>query len=281
MEKKCIWVIGGDGRQAALAGLLREKGYEVHTRALGEADEDLSALGAAHCVLLPLPAEGERGMVNAPLSEEKLPLAAVVSAMEPGQLLCAGMVGVELERLAAERGVTLRDYFAREELARLNAIPTAEGAIRIAMETLPITLHGARVLVIGMGRIGQELVPRLRGLGAKVTVAARRHEQRARARAMGAEDVSLAELARHIGGFDLVVSTVPAPAVGREDLTRMRGDALVIDLASRPGGVDFAAAEALGVRAIHALALPGKEAPLSAAGYIADTVLHIMKELGL
>ena len=44
-------------------------------------------------------------------------------------------------------------------------MPTAEGAIQLAMEELPITLHGARVLVIGYGRLGRVLADRLAGLG--------------------------------------------------------------------------------------------------------------------
>lgn len=54
-------------------------------------------------------------------------------------------------------------------------MPTAEGAIQLAMEELPITLHGARVLVIGYGRLGRVLADRLAGLKARVSVAARRY----------------------------------------------------------------------------------------------------------
>ena len=46
-------------------------------------------------------------------------------------------------------------------------MPTAEGAIQLAMEELPITLHGARVLVIGYGRLGRVLADRLAGLKAE------------------------------------------------------------------------------------------------------------------
>ena len=53
----------------------------------------------------------------------------------------------------------------------------------------------------------------------------------------------------------------------------------MIDLASRPGGVDMDAAAALGVRVIWALSLPGKVAPVTSGRYIKDTVYHIMEEL--
>ena len=282
MRAKNIWVVGGDPRQEALAVLLADEGHAVHTYALGAGGEtDLSQIHRADCVILPLPAVGETGRVNAPLWGGELPAEHLLDAMRPGQLLCAGMAKGELASMAADRGILLRDYFAREELAVLNAIPTAEGAIQIAMEELPVTIHDSRVLILGFGRIGQLLAPRLRGLGARVTAAARRTEQRALARSMGLCTERLDRLDRWLCGYDLVINTIPAPILGKGELAALKEGALVIDLASKPGGVDFSQAAELGVRCIWALSLPGKAAPVSAGHYIMDTVYHIMEELGV
>ena len=64
--------------------------------------------------------------------------------------------------MADARGLILRDYFAREELAVANAVPTAEGAVQLAMEQMPVTIHGARVLITGFGRVGQAVALALR-----------------------------------------------------------------------------------------------------------------------
>lgn len=162
-----------------------------------------------------------------------------------------------------------------------NAPPTAEGAIQIAMEELPITLHDARVLVVGFGRLGRALAPRLRSLGARVWVSARRYEQRAAAESMGLGSEGVDRLPDWLCSYDLVFNTVPAPVLGVEELAALKEGALVIDLASRPGGVDMEAAAALGVRVIWALSLPGKVAPVTSGRYIKDTVYHIMEELDL
>ena len=183
--------------------------------------------------------------------------------------------------MAAERRLVLRDYFAREELAVLNAVATAEGAIQIAMEELPITLHDARVLVIGFGRLGRALAPRLRALGARVCVSARRYEQQAAAEGMGLGSEGMERLSDWLCSYDLVFNTVPARLLGLEELAVMKEGALVIDLASRPGGVDLDAARTLGVHVVWALSLPGRVAPVTAGRYIKDTVYHIMEELNL
>lgn len=280
-----IWVVGGDQRQAALAGLLAEDGHTVHTFALDRAEgltceTSLEEADRADCVVLPLPAMGERGHLNAPLSEEEYSLTWVLDFLQPGQLVCAGMVNRELAAAAEQRRLRLEDYFAREELAVANAVPTAEGAIQIALEELPITLHGARALVIGYGRLGKALAQRLDGLGARVTVAARSWEALAWAQTRGLATEHTGQLTPWLCSYDLVVNTAPARLLGREQLAALRPGALVIDLASKPGGVDFEAAAQLGVKAVWALSLPGKVAPVSAGGYMKTAIYHIMDELG-
>ncbi len=190
---KTIWLLGGDQRQAELARLLAMDGHQVHTWALeeglpaeepGDARQPPDGLSQAQCVILPLPA-ADGTALHSPLSQFHPTLRQVFDALVPGQLVLAGKADPGLHALARERGVLLLDYFAREELAVANAVPTAEGAIQIAMEQLPVTLHGTSVLVVGFGRIGQATALRLAALGAQVTVAARRWEALAWAQALG------------------------------------------------------------------------------------------------
>ena len=128
-----FWVVGGDMRQAKLAELLSADGHTVHTFALEELgplegvrqEKGLAEAELADCVVLPLPAAGGDGRLNAPLSRQSLPLAEVFSALRPGQVVCAGRVDASARAQAEALGLTLRDYFAREELAVANAVPTA------------------------------------------------------------------------------------------------------------------------------------------------------------
>ena len=282
-----FWLAGGDRRQVWLARLLAEDGHAVHAFALGPAGagvrEERTLAGAerADCVVLPLPAAGPEGGLNAPLAEGPVPLEEVLDTLRPGQIVCAGRVDDRLRALAEGRGVRLFDYFAREELAVTNSVPTAEGAIQIALEELPITLHGARALVIGYGRLGRALAPRLAALGARVTVAARRYEALAWAESFGFAACPLGELGECLCGFDLAVNTVPAPVLGAAELGELKEGCLVIDLASLPGGVDLVAAERLGVKAVRALSLPGKTAPATAAAALRTAICHILNELGV
>ena len=282
-----IWIIGGDRRQQQLASLLAEDGHSVHTLGLGPAgagvkeEGELTGAALADCVILPLPAAAPGGRLNAPLAVEPLTLEGVLAALRPGQIICAGRVDDATQAMARDRGLVLHDYFAREELAVANAVPTAEGAIQIALEEMPVTLHGSRALVIGYGRLGKALAPRLAGLGAKVSVAARKYADLAWAEGFGFGTEHTGELKGWLCGYDLIVNTVPVLVLGKEELEELKRECVVIDLASLPGGVDFEAAKALGVKAVQALSLPGKVAPATAAAYLRSTICHILHELGV
>lgn len=281
-----FWVLGGDLRQEKLATLLSEDGHSVHTYALDRAashtgiaaETTLEGLAKADCVVLPLPVAGTSGMLSTPLGDGERPLADIFSRLRPAQFICGGMVGEETAALAGGYGLTIHDYFRREELAVANAVPTAEGAVQIALEELAVTLHGARALVLGYGRVGKLTAHRLAALGAQVTVAARSYEALAWAEAYGHTAQQLTDLAGYLCGYDLVVNTIPRRVLNRELLEELKEGCLVIDLASKPGGVDFQGAAELGVRCVWALSLPGKVAPVTAASALRDTIYNMLRE---
>jgi dipicolinate synthase subunit A len=282
-------VIGGDLRQGKLAELLAKDGHIVHTFGLERLPEPLSlpqastleqASAIADCIILPLPMCGENGL-NLPFGETQCSLGQLITVLRPEQIICAGMVETALSQSAASRGLVIHDYFAREELAIANAIPTVEGAIGLAMEEMPITLHGANALVTGYGRLGKLLSSHLSALGAHVSVSARRYDDFAWINAYGFRPLHTAHLEDDLPSFDVIINTVPARVLDRRQLSLLSPGCLCIDLASRPGGIAFEAAAELGVKAIWALSLPGKVAPVTAGQAIRDTIYNILQELGV
>jgi dipicolinate synthase subunit A len=286
-NERNLWVVGGDLRQVKLAELLIDDGHWVQTYAMERrpdpnrlpGSDTLRGIEHAECVILPLPVTVEDGILNTPLSDQKIPVRTILDALHPGQIVCAGRVTPELTNCATEKGLILRDYFAREELEIKNAVPTVEGAIQIAMEELPTTLFGTRVLVIGFGRLGKLLAHRLKGLGARVTVSARNYGDLAWIESYGYWSEHTEQLDGWLGGYQLVINTVPARVLDGARLHDLDPGTLVIDLASRPGGVDFEAAAAQGIKVIWALSLPGKVAPVTSGKIIRDTIYHILQEL--
>lgn len=161
-------------------------------------------------------------------------------------------------------------YARREEYQIANARLTAEGAVALLR---PETgLSGAHVLLLGYGRIARLLARELQKAGALVTAAARSGEQRAWAEAEGIEALPLDALSGALDRFDVIIGTIPAPVLTEPLLALVRKDALLLELASAPGGIDAAAAHERGLRYIRAPGLPAKYAPERAAVILRDAV---------
>ena len=161
-------------------------------------------------------------------------------------------------------------YARREEYQIAIARLTAEGAIALLR---PETgLSGAHILLLGYGRIARLLARELQKAGALVTAAARSGEQRAWAEAEGIEALPLDALAGALDRFDVIIGTIPAPVLTEPLLALVRKDALLLELASAPGGIDAAAAHERGLRYIRAPGLPAKYAPERAAVILRDAV---------
>ena len=289
MNKKIKFlVVGGDLRQARLCEIIRKDGHEVFVYALDrqkfendiiECSDMREASRKADCVILPLPVMHEERL-NAPLSNASHKIEDILRSIPAGKLVAGGMIPEKVNEMGREFSLRMVDYLKREELAVLNAIPVAEGAIQIAMEETPITIHGSKCLVIGYGRIGKTLASFLRGLGADVTVSARKYSDFAWIYASGHQYLDTRFLNGHLKNFDMIFNTVPDLILNESCLREIKGDCLIIDLASKPGGIDMNVAQGLSKKVIWALSLPGKVAPVTSAQAIRDTIYNMLSGEG-
>jgi dipicolinate synthase subunit A len=283
-------VVGGDLRSVKLANLFEAQGNIVDIYGFENAGFETGieesanieeAIRDADVVIGPLPCSNDDETLNAPFQKGRIYINDVFKKMSKNQLFIAGRISEKISHLAQIYNVYSTDLLQREEMAVLNAIPTAEGAIQIAMEEMPITLHGSNILILGFGRIGKILAKMLDGLGSNVYVEARKYADIAWIRSYHYKPVFLNELSENIGKMDIVFNTIPHIVLDSDILKKVRKDALIVDLASKPGGVDFNKAKEMGVKTIWALSLPGKVAPITAAEFMRDTIYNIIEELGV
>jgi len=283
--------IGGDPRQLPVIRQLSDAGHEIRTFGLEQAEfanpEIQHCQSIAECitqadvVALPLPYSTDSEWILTKLSNRTVSVKDVIDAMDKKQLLLAGRADSYLKALAELHHIRLVDYMQREELSVLNTVPTVEGAIAIAMEQTPYTIHQSRCLVLGYGRIGKLLSHSLQALGAVVHVSARKHSDLAWIKAYAMTGIHHSELESVIGNYDIIFNTVPSMILDFPMLAKIPPDCLIIDLASSPGGVDFKTAKDLGKTVLQALSLPGKVAPETAGTIIKDTIVNILEELGV
>lgn len=284
-----VSVIGGDLRQLTLARLLKNEGYHVFLYGFDKniqpeglkQEEDKDFVLSADIVILPVPVTFDGTTVNSPYSDNPMYVEEFLKGINPSAIVFGGQIQPNLQKALEDNHIAYRDYLKREELSIKNAVPTAEGAIEIAISETPITIHGSKSLVLGYGKIGKILSKDLYGMGAQTYVEARKYADLAMIEGHGYEPLPLENLKEHIHEFDIIFNTIPAMILDEDILKKVKKDALIIDLASKPGGVDFEAAKTYGVKVIWALSLPGKIAPVSSGAIIKDTIMNIIKELGV
>ena len=171
--------IGGDLRQLRVISLLSDEGFHIRVFGFGEEVSGVEkkvyvsksvsdCIYGADFVVLPLPYSVDKVTVNAPLTIDE-----VIENVNESMIMFAGKGDKNLKSRCEAANIRIYDYAQREELAVMNAVPTAEGAIETAMVNTPFTIKGSNCLVIGYGRIGKFLAQDLKGLGANVAATSR------------------------------------------------------------------------------------------------------------
>ena len=172
------------------------------------------------------------------------------------------------------------DYTKNEAFALKNAYLTAEAALSLAIKSSPLSLINSSVLICGFGRIGKALLRYLEPFTRDITICLRNENAAAAAKSEGARVIGFNEL-KNKGLYHFVFNTVPHPVFNEEELKALKKGALLIDLASFPGGVDEHYAKKLDINYISARGLPGKYSPESAGEIVAQTVINTIDKEGL
>ncbi|CAM3359962.1 dipicolinate synthase subunit DpsA [Marinicrinis lubricantis] len=281
--------IGGDARQLEVIQKFAEKDATVTLIGFDNLQNQFSGvkkaslseelLREADVILLPAVGTDDNGKIDSIFSSEELILTEeLMRSMKKRCTIYTGMAKPYLKKMCHEHGVRLVELFDRDDVAIYNSVPTAEGALMLAIQNTDITIHGSECIVLGLGRTGITMARTLQGIGAKVKVGVRKKEHYARAEEMRFNPFYVQDLASEVSNVDLIFNTVPAMIVTAQVISHMPHRSVIIDLASRPGGTDFRFAEKRGIKAILAPGLPGIVAPKSAGKIIANCVIDLIME---
>lgn len=284
---KRLAVIGGDDRYLHVIQYLTEKGATIYAVGFEKVEfkqNSVQKVGLEEVVfsdldgiVLPIGGISQSGVVSTHYSDKDAILTKeMLEQTKSNCVVYTGTASEHLRNLVSECERKLVVLFERDDVAIANSIPTAEATLQIAMENTKYTIHGANVLVVGFGRIGITIARLFDQVGANVTVAARKDADFARIREMRLQAVAMNRLSEAASENDICINTVPSLVLTGDVLEKMNPDGLIIDLASKPGGTDFEAAERLGIRAIHALGLPGKVAPITAGLILGETIAELV-----
>ncbi|GAB6098833.1 dipicolinate synthase subunit DpsA [Halanaerocella petrolearia] len=287
LEGKRIALLGGDDREVKLLSILQTSGADVEV--LGQPKVESKGIKTVDslqeistkfdAVIAPMTGTNKQYQIKKTFVEEDISLTEEFFArLQAGAKFFIGFAKPKIKEWCQKYDIELIELAALDEVAILNAIPTAEGAIELAIREAPINLHNNNSFVLGLGRVGLTLARMLKGLGSNTFGVARKPKDLARASEMGLVPVHFKDLISEISKADFIFNTAPALVLDEEVLKEVKQETLIIDLASAPGGTDFDVAQKLGIQAELALGLPGKVAPDSAGQILGNVIPRLLSQ---
>ncbi len=175
-------------------------------------------------------------------------------------------------------GISFYDLMEDEQVAVENAHITAEAVVAEVLKYSLYSIRDQKMIVTGYGRCGRETANLLHAMGAKVTVLARSVRDRKAAKEDGHNAVDFSYGPEEAYGTRTIINTVPACVLTENIIAEMHRDAVIIDIASAPGGTDLDAAQKRRIPVVSALGLPGKYTAKSSAGILADAIRRQMPQ---
>ncbi len=265
--------IGGDFRNIELAKILAKDRMIVYTYGLekGFLDEKINqniiqcknveqAINEAEIIITAIPFSKDNKNINTPLSEKNLKIEEILNKIK-GKKVFTGNISKEIKEKFDKENIEFFDIIKNEEFAILNTVPTAEATIKIIIENTKNIIQNSRCLVLGFGRIGKILSHKIQSLNLITTVVSTNSIEEAWGKAYGYEIITFRNIKDRkeiLGKYDIIVNTIPKIILEEEELKNIRKDALIIDLASKPFGIDRNFMKKRKMNFIEALGLPRK-----------------------
>lgn len=252
-----------------MAEILEKEGYEVVTYAVncvhGSKVSSLKeALKAVAVIAAPVPFL-KGGEIFSKEKKEDLSLEKILEYAPEGCKLFAGGIPTSFLKKAEEKGIICVDYLKDCRTVMENTVAVAEGTLAEAMKRSDRNLYKSFCIVLGYGRCGSTLASYLKRMGSHVAVYEKEEALKARATLLSDEVIEREKFPLYLEQADYIFNTIPAMVLPKALLEYVPKKALILDLASAPGGVDFEAAKDKEIQAVLLPGLPGSYAPKSSA----------------
>ena len=258
-------IIGGDLRSFFLAKTLSKEKHEVKLYGFEklenfkECEKYDEMIRNSNAIILPIPFSKDNKYIHMPFSNQDILIKEICYYLE-NKIIFVGNIHQDLKEELHKKNNKVIDFMQKEEFAILNAIPTAEATIEIILKNTKKILQNSHCLIMGFGRIGKVLADKLKSLSAKVTCIITNQVEKAWAQVYGYETTTIENIQNNctkLKQYDIIINTIPK-IIFNEELKEFRKETLVIDLASKPYGIDRKIAEQEKLNFIEALGLPRK-----------------------
>lgn len=229
---------------------------------------DEEKIASADVIVLPTVPTKDGKTVFSPKSATNTEISAMIKSAKKCKLIVCGINNLP------HCPIKIAAYANSEEFKYKNAVPTAEGALAVAIESTKRTICNSNVLIIGGGNISKALIPRLKALGAKLHVSARKQSDYVFIASHGAIPVNSYNL-EDLGKYDIIFNTVANKLLLPERLSEIGNESVYIELASPPYGIDMQ--RDYNFKTVSASGLPAKYSLTTSVEITSETILKILR----
>lgn len=267
-----FFIIGGDFRNFILAQSLAKDGNKVSIYGFEKLKENfnekidlikegnLDEIKNSDIIIGPIPFSRDDVTINMTYSDKKISISEIEDLLK-NKAVFVGNINNKLKEDWESKNIKVIDIMQKEEFVVLNVIPTVEATIEIILKNNQNKIiNGMECLIMGFGRIGKVLAHKLQGLVEDCTCLVTNEVEKAWTIAYGYKNVDLNYIKNkpsNLNKYDIIINTIPQILL-KEELRNVNKETLLIDLASKPYGIDRDIVKIENLNFIEALGLPRK-----------------------
>lgn len=268
---KSISFIGGDNRSLILSNVLedRYKNTKLCRYGLGSSKNTLEECINCDCIIFPIPFSKDGENLYSPLNDRQISIGKCIQNVE-NKTIFVGNIDNKINGILEKNKNFVVDIAKDAEFIKNNTIPTAEGIIQCIISNTDITIDKSNILIIGFGNVGKKAAELLNNLNSKVYCYDINKQEVANIETKGYNVLN--NLDNYMKKMDVIVNTVPTLVIDKDKFKFINKNTLIIDVASKPGGIDFVYAKENNYRVIQYLGIPGKIAPRTSAKYMMNII---------
>lgn len=254
-----------DDRQVYMEKMLRKMGYKTYSWDLreGELPADEEEIWRCEILIFPVPVSR--------IKEQMILYQRIHQNRDTLELCVGGMFPQELQEILLQEQIPWLDILQDREVAKKNAIATAEGTIAELSKLMPVNIEKSHIIIMGFGNCARPIAEKLYCMGAKISVVARSEKALSMAHYFGYMDYPM-DACIPFDEADAVINTIPAFVITSKEIDQLKEDAVVLDIASAPGGCDGRYCAEKGIAHKLALGLPGIYAPKTSAEILLEAM---------
>ena len=215
-------------------------------------------------IITSIPITRDKIYLNFQYSDLKIKIETFLKQLKD-KFLISGALSKEDKDILLKNNNNFLDILEDDTYTILNARITAEGIIKLAIENSDKSLYDSKILILGYGRIGKNLCNILKVFSQNIYCMSNRKEELEWININGIYAVSLNLIEKILDEFDIIINTIPCVILDKDKLRYVKNDVTIIDVSSKPGGIDFEYAKKNKIKVVWELGIPGKISPITCA----------------